>query len=56
MKIEMGTGLKVAPMKLFCGTSNTALAEEIASYVGQPLGKLEAGHFQDGESFVNIAL
>jgi len=54
MKIEMGTGLKVAPMKLFCGTSNTVLAEEIASYVGQPLGKLEAGHFQDGESFVNI--
>ena len=54
MKVEMGRGLKVGPMKLFSGTSNMALAEEIASYMGQPLGQLEAGHFQDGESFVNI--
>ena len=54
MKVEMGTGLKVAPMKLFAGSSNNALAEEIASYIGQPLGKLESGHFQDGEIFVNI--
>ena len=46
----MGRGLKVGPMKLFSGTSNMTLAEEIASYVGQPLGQLEAGHFQDGEN------
>ena len=39
MKIEMGTGLKVAPMKLFCGTSNMTLAEEIASYVGVEIGR-----------------
>ncbi len=54
MKIEMGTGLKIAPIKLFSGTSNPGLAEEIAERVGQPLGKLEVGHFQDGETVVNV--
>ena len=54
MKVEMGMGLKVAPMKLFTGSSNPALALEIAKHVGQPLGLLESGHFSDGESFVNI--
>ncbi len=56
MKVEMGMGLKVAPMKLFTGSSNPALALEIAKHVGQPLGLLESGHFSDGESFVNISL
>ncbi|MBI2549148.1 ribose-phosphate pyrophosphokinase [Candidatus Woesearchaeota archaeon] len=39
---------------LFCGCANPALAQEISSYLGVPLGKIEISHFQDGEVYVRI--
>ena len=40
--------------KIFTGNSNTALAEEIASIMGKPLGKAAVATFSDGEISVNI--
>lgn len=36
-------------MKLFTGNANPALAEEIASYLGIPVGKAKVSRFADGE-------
>ncbi len=41
-------------MKLFTGNSNTALANEVASYLGVELGKAEVGTFSDGEASVEL--
>ena len=35
--------------KIFCGTANPSLAQEICKYVGVPLGVAEHGQFSDGE-------
>ena len=35
--------------KIFCGTANPSLAQEICQYVGVPLGVAEHGQFSDGE-------
>ena len=40
--------------KIFAGNSNDALAEEIASIMGKPLGKADVSTFSDGEISVNI--
>lgn len=40
--------------KIFTGNSNIALAEEIASIMGKPLGKSVVTKFSDGEISVNI--
>ncbi len=37
------------PMKIFSGSSNRALAEEIAHHLGVPLGRLTLQRFSDGE-------
>ena len=39
-------------MKLFSGTSNLPLAEEVAEYLELPLGAIEIRTFSDGEIFV----
>ncbi|HXC95928.1 MAG TPA: ribose-phosphate pyrophosphokinase [Edaphobacter sp.] len=36
-------------MKIFCGSSNKALAEEICKFVGVPLGETRLQRFSDGE-------
>lgn len=36
-------------MKLFTGNANPRLAEEIASYLGIPMGDAKVAHFSDGE-------
>ena len=36
-------------MKIFSGTSNPGLAEEIANYLGIKLSNIELGKFKDGE-------
>jgi ribose-phosphate pyrophosphokinase len=36
-------------IKLFSGTANRGLSEQIASYLGVPLGKVALGRFPDGE-------
>jgi ribose-phosphate pyrophosphokinase len=41
-------------LKLFCGSANRRLAEEIAEYAGIPLGKAELGRFSDGEISIGI--
>ncbi len=41
-------------LKLFSGRANTKLAEDIAQYVGLPLGRLALTNFPDGEISVKI--
>ncbi|HED23616.1 MAG TPA: ribose-phosphate pyrophosphokinase [Firmicutes bacterium] len=41
-------------LKIFCGSANRALAEEIADYVGVPLGDCEVNRFSDGEISISI--
>lgn len=41
-------------IKLFCGSANRGLAEEIAAYIGIPLGEAEVGRFSDGEIRIGI--
>jgi ribose-phosphate pyrophosphokinase len=41
-------------LKIFTGNANRALAEEIAAYVGTPLGAAEVKRFSDGEISVAI--
>ncbi len=41
-------------IKIFAGTSNRKLAEDICKDIGCPLGDSEAGAFSDGENFVSI--
>ncbi len=41
-------------LKIFTGSSNRALAEEICSSIGVPLGDATVNCFPDGESFVKI--
>ena len=41
-------------MKLFTGTSNLALAERIAEYIGVPLGRIDIRRFPDGEISLKV--
>ncbi len=41
-------------LKIFCGSANRELAEEIANYAGVPLGKSEVNRFSDGEISISI--
>ena len=41
-------------IKIFSGSSNKSLAEEICKEIGIPLGKSEVGTFSDGECFASI--
>ena len=41
-------------IKVFCGNSNPALAQEICQLMGTKLGESEVGTFSDGEIFVSI--
>ena len=41
-------------IKIFSGSSNPKLAQDICKVVGVPLGNAEVGCFSDGESFVSI--
>ena len=41
-------------LKIFSGSSNRALAEEICQSIGVPLGDATVTCFPDGESFVKI--
>ncbi len=42
------------PMKLYCGTANRPLAEEISHLLGTPLTKLVCKRFSDGEIYIKI--
>src|SRR5216683_2744462 len=41
-------------LKVFSGRANVPLAEKIAQYLGDPLGKIELKNFPDGESWARI--
>jgi len=41
-------------LKVFCGTSNRALGEEIASYLNVELGRVNITRFADGEIYVRF--
>lgn len=45
---------KLEGMKLFSGTGNPALAQEIASHLGLELGRLRISRFADGETYVKF--
>ncbi|MFH0883156.1 MAG: ribose-phosphate pyrophosphokinase [bacterium] len=49
----MGSGLH-HQIKIFTGTSHPKLAQQIAEYIGIPLGQAEVGRFSDGEISVKI--
>ena len=41
-------------MKVFCGTANRALGEEIAAELGFPLGRVTVRRFEDGEIYARF--
>jgi ribose-phosphate pyrophosphokinase len=43
---------KQTPLQIFSGTANPALSQEIAAFLGQPLGEIEIRRFSEGEIFV----
>ncbi len=45
---------KDGSLKVFSGNANRALADEICSHLQIPVGKMEVGHFSDGECKVIV--
>jgi len=41
-------------MKVFCGTANRALGEEVAAELGFPLGRVTVRRFEDGEIYARF--
>ena len=41
-------------LRIFSGTAHVQLAQDIANYLGQPLGDATVSSFPDGETFVKI--
>ena len=41
-------------LRIFTGNSNSPLAKKVADVFGLPLGKIDVGHFRDGEIMVEI--
>lgn len=50
----MNMGSLGGPLKIFSGTSNEPLAEEIANYLGMDLGQITIKTFADGETYVQL--
>ena len=48
------TAVDSSRLRLFCGNSNPALAQEIASYLGIPVGPRVSKRFADGELYIQI--
>ncbi len=40
--------------KIFCGTANTALADEVCAFLGMPRGQALVTRFRDGEAYIQI--
>ncbi len=47
-------GAASGEFKVFCGTANPALGQEIASYLGLSLGRVNVTRFADGEIYVRF--
>ena len=48
------TGVDSSRLRLFCGNSNPALAQEIAAYLGIAVGPRVSKRFADGELYIQI--
>ena len=48
------TAVDSSRLRLFCGSSNPALAREIAGYLGIPVGPRVSKRFADGELYIQI--
>lgn len=48
------TAVDSSRLRLFCGNSNPALAQEIAAYLGIPVGPRVSKRFADGELYIQI--
>ena len=48
------TAVDSSRLRLFCGNSNPALAQEIAGYLGIPVGPRVSKGFADGELYIQI--
>ncbi|XP_039051958.1 ribose-phosphate pyrophosphokinase 1-like [Hibiscus syriacus] len=53
-RMETTVNRKGAKIKLFSGTANPALSQEIAWYMGLELGKINIKRFADGEIYVQL--
>jgi ribose-phosphate pyrophosphokinase len=51
---KMKNGGSFRDYKIFCGNACRDLAEEMASFMGKPLGKSDVTKFSDGEISVNV--
>src|SRR5581483_6385315 len=40
--------------KIFCGTANEALADEVCAFLGMPRGQAKVTRFSDGEVYIQI--
>lgn len=49
-----GPGQRLDRLRVFSGTSNPSLAQEIACYLGLDLGKIRIKRFADGEIYVQV--
>lgn len=50
-----GLGFHGKDIKIFSAGSNPVMAEEIASHLGLPLGRMKVAQFADGESTVSLS-
>lgn len=50
----MIVGINNYEIKIFTGRAHPALGEEIAGYLGLPMGKINLSNFPDGETFCRI--
>ncbi|XWS49605.1 hypothetical protein CRYUN_Cryun12cG0017500 [Craigia yunnanensis] len=53
-RMETTVNRSVAKLKVFSGTANPALSQEIAWYMGLELGKINIKRFADGEIYVQL--
>lgn len=54
LSVRADEGVVAPRLKLFSGTANQALADEIAQYLGVSLGEIRITEFADGELYVRI--
>ncbi len=52
--VPCGSGVGIVVVKIFSGTSNKVLAQDIARSIGIEVGKSTVSSFPDGETFVKI--
>ncbi|XVE65246.1 hypothetical protein DITRI_Ditri07aG0165700 [Diplodiscus trichospermus] len=53
-RMEANVNRNGADLKVFSGTANPALSQEIAQYMGLDLGKINIRRFADGEIYVQL--